>query len=274
MLKELITYPDERIRYISADIRKYDDELFELLENMHDTMAHHGLDAISAIQIAIPFSAILIQNGDEIIEMVNARLIMNEGAEEIDEVNPYFPKGFSAKIKRYSKIKVVYENRHGELRHLDAEGDLSFRLQRQMDFLFGGTLLDKLGKDARKMAEEVLVSQHEGIYDFGVSCPTVFVRDYFKKGAKYLMGGVALSFITPLFVSPSMREMIYRVDKYTLVGVVLLMIIYFFYSQHEAKLYKQCTSCQIGNIIGTVAIMTLQLLIVALGVFLWIAPCK
>lgn len=272
MIKELITYPDERIRYISADIRKYDDELFELLKNMHDTMEHHGLDALSAIQIAIPYSAIIIKKGDEFIELINARLISTEGSEEIDEVNPYFPKGFSAKIKRYLKIKVVYENRHGELQHLDAEGELSQRLQRQIDFLFGGTLLDKLGQAGRKEAEKVLVAQHEGIYDFGVSCPTVFVRDYFKRGAKYLMVLVGLTFILPFFISPELRTLVYTLDKYALIGVILLMVVYFIYAQYEGKQYKQCTSCQIGNIIGTTAIMAFQLLIVGLGVFLWVAP--
>lgn len=272
MIKELITYPDERIRYISADIRKFDDELFELLKNMRDTMEHNGLNALSAIQIAMPYSAILIKEGEKIIELINARLISTEGVEEIDEVNPYFPKGFSAKIKRYGKIKVVYENRHGELCHLNAEGELSQRLQRQIDFLFGGTLLDKLGKKERKDVEEILVSQHEGVYDFGASCPRVFVRDYFKKGAKYLMAGVALSFLAPFAVSAEVREWVYTIDKIALALVPVLMVIYFLYAQHEAKIYKQCTSCQIGNIIGTTVIMAAQLLIAALGVFYWVAP--
>lgn len=272
MIKELITYPDERIRYISADIRKYDDELFELLENMRDTMEHNALDAISAIQIAIPYSAILIKEDENILELINARLILTEGVEEIDEISPYFPKGFSAKIKRYGKIKVVYENRHGELRHLDADGELSQRLQRQIDFLFGGTLLDKLGQKERQKAEEILVSQHEGVYDFGASCPTVFVRDYFKRGAKYLLGLIALTFVLPFFITPELRGLVYTVDKFALIPIPILMVIYFMYAQHEARLYKQCTSCQIGNIIGTVAILAFQLLIVALGVFFWVAP--
>jgi peptide deformylase len=269
MIKELITYPDERIKYISADVRKFDDELFELLENMRDTMEQYGLEAISAIQIAVPFSAILIKDEDRIIELINARLISTEGLEEVDEINPYFPKGFSAKITRYGKIKVVYENRHGELQHIDAEGELSQKLQRQIDFLFGGTLLDKLGKEGRKTAEKQLADV--GLVA-GASCPTVFVRDYFKRGAKYLLGSVALTFVLPFFVSPELRQLIFTVDKYALIPVPLLMIVYFFYAQHEAKLYKQCTSCQIGNIIGTVLILAFQLLIVGLGVFFWIAP--
>ncbi|HEX5330974.1 peptide deformylase [Sulfuricurvum sp.] len=269
MIKELITYPDERIKYISADVRKFDDELFELLENMHDTMAHNGLDAISAIQIAVPFSAIIIKDEDRLIELINARIILNEGSEEGEEKSAYFPAGFSAAIKRYGKIKVVYENRYGELQHLDVEGALSRRIQQQVDFLFGGTLLDKMAKENRSSAEKQLAQDG---FIAGESCPVVFVRDYFKRGAKYLLVLVTLTFLLPFFVSPELRELVYTLDKYALVGVVLLMIIYFIYGQYEGKKYKQCTSCQIGNIIGTVLILAFQLLIVSSGVFFWVAP--
>lgn len=269
MIKELITYPDERIKYISADVRKFDDELFELLENMRDTMEHHALSAISAIQIAIPYSAIVIKEGEDIIELINARIIVTEGDEKAEEKSAYFPSGFSAMLKRYDKIKVVYENRHGELQHIDIAGELSRKLQQQIDFLFGGTLLDKLDKDGRRTAEKQLA---EDGFILGESCPVVFVRDYFKRGAKYLMALVALTFVLPFFISTELRTLLYALDKYALIGVILLMVVYFIYAQYEGKQYKQCTSCQIGNIIGTTAIMAFQLLIVGLGVFLWIAP--
>jgi peptide deformylase len=269
MIKELITYPDERIKYISADVRKFDDELFELLENMHDTMAHRGLEAISAIQIAVPFSAIIVKDEERLIELINARIILNEGKDEGEENSAYFPAGFSATIKRYGKIKVVYENRHGELEHLDVDGALSRRIQQQVDFLFGGTLLDKMGKDNRLVAEKQLAQ--EGFIT-GESCPVVFVRDYFKRGAKYLMALVGFTFVLPFFISPELRALVYTFDKYALTGVVLLMIVYFIYAQYEGKQYKQCTSCQIGNIIGTTVIMAFQLFIAALGVFFWIVP--
>lgn len=269
MIKELITYPDERIKYISADVRKFDDELFELLENMRDTMEHHGLDALSAIQIAIPYSAIIIKEGDELIELINARIIVTEGTETAEEKSAYFPAGFNAAIKRYGKIKVIYENRNGELQHLNISGEFSRRLQQQIDFLFGGTLLDKLGKDERRTAELRLA---EDGFVLGESCPVVFVRDYFKRGAKYLLALVGFTFILPFFISPELRTLVYTLDKYALTGVILLMVVYFIYAQYEGKKYKQCTSCQIGNIIGTVAILAFQLLIVSLGVFFWISP--
>ena len=189
-----------------------------------------------------------------------------------EEIRVYYPD-FTAILKRHDRIKVVYENRFGELQHLDTEGDFSRVLQRKMDMLFGGTLLDKLGKEGRKEAEKILAKQAQDAgYELGESCPTVFVRDYFKRGAKYLLALIALTFIMPFFVTPEVRGLLFTFDKFALIPVPLLMIAYFFYAQHEARLYKQCTSCQIGNIIGTVTILAFQLLIVALGVFYWVAP--
>jgi cadmium resistance protein CadD (predicted permease) len=39
-----------------------------------------------------------------------------------------------------------------------------------------------------------------------------------------------------------------------MLSMLILLVIYFFYAQYEGKQYKNCTSCQIGNIIGTTAI--------------------
>ena len=272
MIKELITYPDERIKYVSADVRKFDDELFKLLENMRDTMEHYQLDAITAIQIAVPACAIIIKTESGLLELINPRILVTDGEVIAEEISAYYPD-FTAILKRHDRIKVVYENRFGELQHLDTEGDFSRVLQRKMDMLFGGTLLDKLGKEGRKEAEKILAKQAQDAgYELGESCPTVFVRDYFKRGAKYLLALIALTFIMPFFVTPEVRGLLFTFDKFALIPVPLLMIAYFFYAQHEARLYKQCTSCQIGNIIGTVTILAFQLLIVALGVFYWVAP--
>lgn len=272
MIKELITYPDERIKYVSADVRKFDDELFTLLENMRDTMEHNHLDAIAAIQIAVPACAIIIKTKNGLMEFINPRILVTDGEVIAEEISAYYPD-FTAILKRHDRIKVVYENRFGELQHLDTEGDLSRVLQRKMDMLFGGTLLDKLSKEGRKEAEKILEKKaQESGYELGGACPTVFVRDYFKRGAKYLLAVVTLTFILPFFVSPELQLLVYTLDKYALVGVLFLMAIYFFYAQYEGKMYKQCTSCQIGNIIGTVLILAFQLLIVSLGVFFWIAP--
>lgn len=155
MIKELITYPDERIRYVSADVRKFDDELFELLENMRHTMEHHGLGAIAAIQIAIPACAVLVNTQEGVIELINPRIIAVDAEATSEEQSAYYPD-FTVPIRRHESVKIVYENRYGESCHLDIGGEVSRTLQRKIDMLFGGTLLDKLDKKKLKEAEKLL----------------------------------------------------------------------------------------------------------------------
>jgi hypothetical protein len=64
-----------------------------------------------------------------------------------------------------------------------------------------------------------------------------------------------ISLFLPLFnISKSTLQSWYSYDKFASVGVVALLIGFFFYAQYEAKKYKQCTSCQIGNQIGIILI--------------------
>ena len=50
MIKEIVAYPDARIRHASADIRIFDEDLVEIIDNMKDTMRSLQLEALSAIQ--------------------------------------------------------------------------------------------------------------------------------------------------------------------------------------------------------------------------------
>lgn len=270
MLQPLIQYPDPKIRLISANVRFFNEELQQWIVDMRDTMIEHQLEALSAILIGIQYNVILLKEEEKYIPYINARIIKHNDLIRKTERSIYYP-GISADIERYESISVVYENECGEAKTTLFDGEVARIFQQCLDYSFGSTFVDRCDSEMKQRINSYL--EYGFIPDaYGGSCPTVFIRDYFKKGAKYLMAGIALTFIAPFIVSPEWRQMIYMLDKIALALVPVLMVIYFMYAQYEAKIYKQCTSCQIGNIIGTTAIMAFQLLIVALGVFFWVAP--
>lgn len=268
MIQPLLKYPDPRIRLISANVRFFNDELLQWIDDMVDTMKANDLNALSAIMIGIQYNVIVIKNADVYIPYINARLIKCSGTSIQTERSIYYD-GISVDVERFENVTVVYEDEKGEPHHQDLSGDAARIFQQQLDYSFGSTFVDRVDKEMKQRINDHL---EFGLVASGGTCPVVFVRDYFKRGAKYAMGLIALSFIIPFFASEGVRELIYRIDIYLLLLVPALMIVYFFYALHESRLYKQCTSCQIGNIIGTTAIMAAQLLIVGLGVFFWVAP--
>ena len=271
MIKEIVTYPDERIKITSADVRKFDEELFALIDNMKETMSLRGIDALSAIQIAVPATVVVIHRDDgSFLELINPRIIHTDGTVPSVEETLYLP-GIPATLKRYDRIKLIYQDRSGAQKSMEAEGELSIRIQRKIDYTFGGTILDKLEKKEQKRVEKE-ARKRWGQPESG-SCPSVFYRDYFTAAIRYLLIALAATLLVPFFTdSPDVLENVYFFDMWATAVLLLLITGYFFYAQHEARASRSCTSCQSGNIIGTSAVALLKTVILYTASYLWINP--
>ncbi len=274
MIQPLLKYPDSRIRLISGNIRFFNDTLRDIIEDMTDTMKAEGLEALSAIQIGIQYNVIVLKEGEEYRPYVNARIVRHEGSAVAPERTPYY-EGFTVEVPRYTYISVVYEDPAGAMQTAAFDGDAARTFQHQLDYAFGSTFVDRVPKKVKAQIDAYL--EHGLVKDSRdpskeASCPTVFVRDYFRRAYRYVMLAVVLSFIAPFFVSDATAALLYTVDRIALPVILGLIIGYFFYAEYESKKYKQCTSCQTGNIIGTSAIALVQLLVVGAGVFAWMAP--
>ena len=262
MVKEIITYPQALSLEFGVNIRKFDDELFALLEDMKDTIKANDLDGLAAFQIGNYFNVIVVkdENG-ELLELINPRIIRHSDKTEEEESTAYFP-GLSAKVPRYNEISVVYQDRNGEDRVLKAKGRLARVIQRKIDYTFGGNFLSKLSKEERKRFEQKL----EGKMDVakGGVCPTTFVRDRFMLVANIVTALMILNLIASFFVSSETKELLWHYQLYASFAVVGFDLFYFFYGLYEGHKYKQCTSCQVGNFIGTVAISFVKLTLIML----------
>lgn len=268
MIQPLLVYPDPKIRLISGNVRFFNEELHQWITDMRDTMIENDLHALSAILIGIQYNVIVIKEGENFIPYVNARIIKHTDLVTKTERSIYYP-GISADIDRYEYISVVYEDENGEPHTREFRGDEARVFQEHLDYSFGSTFVDRCDREMKERINDYL---EYGLVADGGSCPMVFYRDYFKRGAKYLLVGVLASYFTPFFVSAENRELIYRADLIALALVPFLIIGYGVYALYESRKYKQCTSCQTGNIVGTSVILFGQLLIVTLGVFLWVSP--
>lgn len=274
MIQPLLKYPDPRIRLISGNIRFFNDTLRDIIEDMTDTMKAEGLDALSAIQIGIQYNVIVLKDAETYRPYVNARIVRHEGNAAASERSPYY-EGFTVEVPRYTYISIVYEDPSGEMQTAEFLDEAARTFQHQLDYAFGSTFVDRVPKKVKAQIDAYL---DQGLVkdsrDPSVesSCPTVFVRDYFRRAYRYTMLAVLLTFPAPLIVSQETRELLYTIDRIALPVTLALIIGYFFYAEYESKKYKQCTSCQTGNIIGTVGIGVAQLAVIAVGVFAWMAP--
>ena len=274
MVQPLLKYPDPRIRLISGNVRFFNETLNDIIADMIDTMKANDLDALSAIQIGIQYNVIVLHENSVYTPYVNVRFLKQRGREAGIERSTYY-EGFTAEVERYTSLTVIYEDPAGQMHSRDVEGETARTFQHQLDYAFGSTFVDRVPKKVKAQIDAYLdkgLVKDSRDPNKESSCPTVFVRDYFRRAYRYTMLAVLLTFLAPLFVSPQTRELLYAIERIALLVTLALIVGYFFYAEYESKKYKQCTSCQTGNIIGTTGIALIQLSLLSAIVFLWMAP--
>ena len=261
MIKEIITYPTPPSVEYSTDVRTFSDEISSLIDNLKDTIEANSLDALAAFQIGSMYNVIVLKQEDgSFLELINPRMFNTQGSVTTRETTAYFP-GLSAQVTRHEKISVIYEDRELQQHSLKADGALSILLQRKIDYTFGSSFIHKLSADEKKLFETKL----EFGSDIAISelCPTTFKRDYIIKFINALLVGMLLLFVSLFFIEDIViLDTMWDYQLYASFAVLGLNIIYFFYAQYEGKLYSACTSCQIGNIIGTVLISLMKLTLI------------
>ncbi len=263
MVKEIVKYPTTPSLEFGGNVRHFDESLLELIEDLKDTIEANNLNALAAFQIGSPYAVIVIKKEDgSYLEIINPRIIKRDGTVEPTETTAYFPE-LSAKTRRYEKIKLMYEDREGKQQFLDADGDLAITIQRKIDYVFGSNFRVRLSEEERKLFDSKLEFGTDAITDNG--CPTVFKRDRILQLYKVLFISAILGLVGSFFVSDETLVTLQSVENYLMVSMLGLIVIYFFYAQYEGRQYKNCSSCQIGNIIGTSAIELTKLLVLVVA---------
>ena len=261
MIRDIIQYPQPLSVQYATDVRVFDEALFALIEDLKDTINENNLDGLAAFQIGNYYNVIVIkdENG-ELIEMINPRLIAHSGKVIAKETTAYYPH-VSAEVERFETISIVYQDRDSKDSSMKVSGDVARVIQRKIDYTFGATFILKMSKEERALFERKLSGNLDVGYDG--YCPTTFTRDYILKAIYLLLGIMVVPVVIALFLNDTeIVAQLWSYQVYGSFGVLGMIVIYFFYGQYEGKKYTSCTSCQIGNILGTCAITLIQLSVV------------
>jgi len=265
MVKEIIRYPTPPSVEYATDVRVFNENIFELIEDMKETIEANALEGLAAFQIGSYYNVVVIKNEDgSFLELLNPRLIRAEGKQTTLEKTAYFGE-LSAEVTRYETISIVYQDRYGKDHSLQASGARSVLLQRKLDYTFGATFLQKLSKEEKKRFE----AQLENGAKVAISevCPTNFLRDRVLKVANFLIIVMWLLFLLSFFV----EVRLFTYQLYIACTVVALTLFYLFYGYYEGREYSSCTSCQIGNILGSWTIASAKLGLVTLLSYIFMA---
>ena len=258
MIKQIITYPTPPSIDFSAPVRKIDETVSGLIQDLKDTINANSLEALAAFQIGSSLNIVVIKKDDDsFLVLLNPNIVMMHGHLRTKEKTAYFP-GLTAEVNRYEKVSVVYEDENMQSQVLKAEGEFGILLQRKVDYTFGSSFINKLDPQEKdffkqKLAQGADIAQIQ-------TCPSTFKRDYISKLMNFLLIAMVFLLGASFFVSQDINMYTYQV--YVATSVVILDIFYFFYAMHEGKAYSSCSSCQIGNIIGTAVIILIKTFVI------------
>jgi len=175
MVREIVVYPDKRLKLISKEVTTFDGALHDLLDDMYDTMRARNGVGLAAIQVGVDTRALIInipledaeveydQPKENTLEMINPIIIEQDGLEKFQEGCLSIP-GVYEDIERAKHVKVEYFDRDGNKQTIEDDGFLAVAMQHEMDHLDGKVFIEKLSYIKRKKFEkEWKRKQKEGL---------------------------------------------------------------------------------------------------------------
>jgi peptide deformylase len=161
--REIIKYPDPRLKEIAAPVARVTDETRALVDDMAETMYAANGCGLAATQIGVMLRLFVVDTASEdepsdLRVFINPEIVEREGTQTWEEGCLSFPD-ISEEIKRAERIVVRANDRDGQRFELEADGLLAVAIQHETDHLDGITMLDKVSAVKRKVLGRKLARQ-------------------------------------------------------------------------------------------------------------------
>lgn len=144
-LREIRKKGDEILEKVCKEVTNFDKRLAILLDDMYDTMADHDGVGLAAPQVGILKRAVVIDVGEGRIELINPRIISQEGTQNGSEGCLSVP-GVFGEVERPNKVEVEAFDRYGKKFTVTGEGLLARAFCHEIEHLDGKLFLDRVTK--------------------------------------------------------------------------------------------------------------------------------
>ena len=119
-LRKILTDKDPALHKVCRPVEKFDAKLHKLLDDMAETLEEANGVGLAAPQIGILRRVVIVDTGEEILELVNPTLLETSG-EQIGAEGCLSVPGKYGLVKRPNFAKVRAQDRDGNW--YEAEGD-------------------------------------------------------------------------------------------------------------------------------------------------------
>ncbi len=153
-VKDVLIYPDPRLKEQCATIDDFDESAQQLLHDLIDTMVDAGHSVgIAAPQIGDLRRAATVdvsksklgkkQENHGLLQMVNPKIIEKEGSQIVREGCMSVPE-YTGNVTRAESIVVQFTDQNQQLQVIRCEGFEAIAIQHELDHLDGFLFLDRV----------------------------------------------------------------------------------------------------------------------------------
>ena len=135
-IRKILTDKEPSLHKVCKEVTVFDKKLHKLLDDMADTLAEANGVGLAAPQVGILRRVVVVDVGDEILELVNPTLVETSG-EQIGAEGCLSVPGRYGLVKRPNFAKVRAQDRNGEWFEAEAEELIARCFCHELDHLDG-----------------------------------------------------------------------------------------------------------------------------------------
>ena len=140
-LREIVTGNSEVLRKQCREVTSFDERLWQLLDDMKDTMYQADGVGLAAPQVGILKRVVVIDIGEGLIELINPESVSQKGKQEGSEGCLSFPGEYGI-VVRPNKVTVKAQDRMGKEFTIQGKELLARAFCHEIDHLNGVVFKD------------------------------------------------------------------------------------------------------------------------------------
>ena len=141
-IRNVVQVGDEVLRQRCFEVENFDETLFQLLDDMKDTVKKEQGAGLAAPQVGVLRRVVVVDVEEGYFEFVNP-VITSQKGEQSDWEGCLSVRGKSGIVSRPMKVTLAYQDRYGEKHVLKAKGFFARAICHELDHLDGVLYIDK-----------------------------------------------------------------------------------------------------------------------------------
>ena len=135
-IRTILTEKEDVLHKVCKPVEKFDERLWVLLDDMRDTLDEANGVGLAAPQVGILRRVVIVDTGEEILELVNPEMLETSGEQEGPEGCLSVPGKYGI-VKRPYIAKVRAQDRNGEWYEVEGEELIARCFCHELDHLDG-----------------------------------------------------------------------------------------------------------------------------------------